>query len=159
MRTPAAGATLTNGEVMDAADPANAGPDNLVFQHLRFDHCEDDFAALLDPAAQNAAPLTGYLYDDFQSGPSGPWGTNAGDGHKQNWDRVAKPTGATAPYGSNAPYPSGEADGHKAAWPRDAKAHFPGAEPGSKNGAPPVEADEEEAYAHKASLVQTGMLS
>lgn len=159
MRTPAAGATLTNGGVMDAADPSNAGPDNLVFQHLRFDHCEDDFAALLDPTAQNAAPLTGYLYDDFQSGPSGPWGTNAGDGHKQNWDRIAKPTGATAPYGSNAPYPSGEADGHKAAWPRDAKAHFPGAEPGSRNSAPPVAVDEEEAYAHKASLVQTGMLS
>ena len=46
--------------------------------------------------------------------------------------RPAKPTGATAPWGSNAQ------DGHKEAWGRAAKPHYPGAEPGSRNGAPPV---------------------
>ena len=47
MRTPAAGDTPTNEAVIDSAHPANMGLDNLVFQHLRFDHCEEDFAALL----------------------------------------------------------------------------------------------------------------
>ena len=96
MRTPAAGDTPTNEMVIDAAHPANMGLDNLVFQHLRFDHCEEDFAALLDPHSRNEAPLDGYLYDD-QSGPSAPWGVNAQDGHKQNWGRPAKPTARRRP--------------------------------------------------------------
>ena len=58
MRTPASGDTPTNEEVIDAAHPANMGLDNLVFQHLRFDHCEEDFAALLDPHSRNEAPST-----------------------------------------------------------------------------------------------------
>ena len=71
---------------------------------------------------------------------------NAQDGHKQNWGRPAKPTGATAPWGSNAQ------DGHKEAWGRTAKPHYPDAEPGSMNGAPPV-ADEADEYAHVQGML------
>ncbi|KAH8067877.1 hypothetical protein JL720_12377 [Aureococcus anophagefferens] len=41
-----ASAAKTNEAVVDAADPRNAGADNLVFHHLRFEHCDEDFSGL-----------------------------------------------------------------------------------------------------------------
>jgi hypothetical protein len=46
-RTPAPESALTNEEILAHAHPANAGVENLVFHHFAFDHCEEDFAAVL----------------------------------------------------------------------------------------------------------------